>query len=79
MADKKFEAIMTLIVPQVIHLICEKDAVDEITASKRFYESEVYSLLEEEETKVWHFSALTLYHMYDEERRTGSFVIPEET
>lgn len=78
MADKKFEAIMTLLVPQVVSLICEQYNVDEITAAKDFYESKVYSLLEDEETKVWHFSPLTLFNMYDEEKKTGSFEFPEE-
>lgn len=29
MADKKFEAILTLLVPQVVQLICENYPVDE--------------------------------------------------
>ena len=78
MADKKFEAILTLLVPQVIQLICENDSVDEVTAAREFYESKVYSLLEQEDTKLWHFSPLTLFNMYDEEKRTGNFEIPEE-
>ena len=78
MADKKFEAIMTLLVPQVVQLICENDSVDEVTASRAFYESKVYALLEQEETKLWHFSPLTLFNMYDEEKKTGNFEIPEE-
>ena len=78
MADKKFEAIMTLLVPQVAQLICENDSVDEVTASRAFYESKVYALLEQEETKLWHFSPLTLFHMYAEEKKTGDFEIPEE-
>ena len=36
MADKKFEAILTLLVPQVVQLICENYPVDEVTASKSF-------------------------------------------
>lgn len=68
MADKKFEAILTLLVPQVINLICENYPLDEMTASKEFYESKVYSLLEQEDTKLWHFSPLTtpcwnLFHL----------------
>ena len=51
MADKKFEAILTLLVPQVVQLICENYSVDELIASKEFYESKVYSLLEQEETR----------------------------
>ena len=78
MEDKKFEAILTLLVPQVINLICENYPLDEITASREFYESKVYSLLEQEDTKLWHFSHLTLFNMFDEEKRTGDFQMPEE-
>ena len=78
MADKKFEAILTILVPQVVQLICDNYPVDEVTASKEFYESKVYSLLEQEDTKLWHFSPPTLFNMYDEEKRTGDFQIPED-
>ena len=78
MADKKFEAILTLLVPQIISLICENYPLDEITASREFYESKVYSLLEQEDTKLWHFSPLTLFNRFDEEKRTGDFQMPEE-
>lgn len=78
MADKKFEAILTLLVPQVINLICENYPLDEMTASREFYESKVYSLLEQEDTKLWHFSPLTLFNMFDEEKRTGDFQMPEK-
>ena len=76
--DQKFEAILILLVPQIIQLIIENYEIDEVTASREFYESEVYSLLEQEESKLWHFSPLTPFNMYEEERKTGSFVIPEE-
>lgn len=78
MEDKKFEAIMTILVPQVIQLIVENYRSDEITASKAFYESGVYALLEQEDTKIWHLSPLSIYNMFDEERKTGVFEIPEE-
>ena len=79
MADKKFEATLTLLVPQVINLICKNYPLDEMAASRAFYESKVYSLLEQEETKLWHFSPLTLFNMFDEEKATGDFRMPEET
>ena len=78
MADKKFEAILTLLVPQIVQLICENYLMGEVTPCKEFYESKVYSLLEQEDTKLWHFSPLTLFNMYDEEKKTGNFEIPEE-
>ena len=77
MADKKFEAILTLLVPQVVQLIHENYSMDEMAASKEFYESKVYALLEQEDTKLWHFSPLTLFNMYDEERKTGTITFPE--
>lgn len=79
MADSKFLGIMILLVPQVVQLICDKYLVDEIQATREFYESQVYALLEQEGTDFWHFSPLTLLIMYDSERKTGSFEIPEET
>ena len=78
MEQKKFEAMLILLVPQVIHLIAENYSYDEVTASKEFYSSGVYSFLEQEDTKLWHLSALTLYNMFDEEKRMGTFNFPEE-
>lgn len=37
----------------------------------------VYSLLEQEDTKLWNLSPLTLFNMYDEERKTGNITFPE--
>ena len=77
MEQKKFEAMMVLIVPRVIALIVENYGRDEISAAKEFYESKVYSMLEEEATKLWQLSPLTLFNMYDEEQKTGCITFPE--
>ncbi|MBR3976123.1 MAG: hypothetical protein IKJ88_09725 [Clostridia bacterium] len=77
MEQKKFEAMLILIVPEVVGLIIRNHGGDEVTAAKAFYESEVYSLLEQEETKLWHLSPLTLFNMYDEEKNTGCITFPE--
>ncbi len=78
MDKKKFEAMLVLVVPQVVHLISENYGYDEVEASKSFYESTVYSMLEQEDTKLWHLSPLTLFNMYDEEKKTGNITFPEE-
>ncbi|MCB6201366.1 hypothetical protein [Extibacter muris] len=78
MQKKKFEAMLVLLVTQVIGLIAENYSYDEVTASKEFYNSKVYSFLEVEDTKLWHFSALTLFNMFSEEKETGTFTFPEE-
>ena len=78
MEKQKFEAILMLLVPQVMHLITENYSYDEVSAAKEFYDSKVYSFLEQEDTKLWHLSALTLFNMFDEEKKTGTFTFPEE-
>lgn len=78
MNNKKFSTIMGLIVPEIIRLITENYPYDEVTAIRKFYRSQVYASLEQEETKLWHFSPLTLYNMFDEEQKNGSFTFPEE-
>lgn len=76
--QNQFSALMTLIVPQIVDLIVQKYKIDEISAYKEFYVSEVYALLEQEELKLWHFSPLTLFNMYVKEKETEEFYIPEE-
>ena len=78
MGAEKFGAIMGVLVEQIVHLITENYAYDEMTASNEFYNSKVYALLEQEDTKLWHLSALTLFNMFDEEKKTGTFIFPEE-
>ena len=78
MDKKRFESMIILIVPAVIKLIVENDSIGEIEASDKFYRSKVYEKLEQEDTKLWHLSPLTLYNMFDEEQKTGGITFPEE-
>ena len=78
MEKQKFDAMLVLIVPQIVDLITENYGIDEVTAHKQFYDSEVYSLLEQEDTKLWHLSPLMLFNMFDEEIRKGTITFPEE-
>lgn len=78
MEKRKFEAVLTLLVPKVVHLITENYSFDEVTATRVFYGSKVYATLEQEDTKLWHLSPLTLFNMFDEEQKTGAITFPEE-
>lgn len=78
MEAQKFGAVMSILIPQIINLITENYSYDEMTATNELYNSKVYALLEQEETKLWHFSPLTLFNMFDEEKKTGRFELPEE-
>ena len=50
MSEEKFSAVIGLIVPEVIHLITENYPYDEVNAAQEFYRTQVYALLEQEET-----------------------------
>ena len=77
MEQKKFEAVLVLIVPKVVGLIVENYELDEVSAARAFYSSSVYAMLEQEDTKLWHLSPLTLFNMFDEEKKMGSITFPE--
>lgn len=74
----KHAALMTVIVPDVVRLICERQGADEVAALRMFLESRTYAALEDEGTKVWHFSPETLYLMLEGEQATGYVTFPEE-
>lgn len=67
-----------VLVPQVIDLLVEKECLEEVVAIDRFYGSSTYETLSKEETKVWHYSPLTIYHMWKHESETGELLFPEE-
>lgn len=77
--DEKFNSVLSItIIPQTVSLIAEKENIDEIKAMEEFYKSKVYEVLEKEETKIWHFSPLTVYTMWKNEKETGEILFPEE-
>ena len=78
MDKKKFDALLFLIVPEIIAFVVKKYEIDEITACKEFYKSELYSDIEREETKLWHLSPRQLFELYVQERETGVIEYPEE-
>lgn len=79
MNDTQFSTLLrAAIVPQVADLIIKEYSVTDVEATKMFYNSRTYELLSREETKVWHFSPLTLYNIWKTERETGEIVLPEE-
>lgn len=77
--DKKHHALLSaVLVPQIIDLIVEKDKISDVAAIDVFYKSKTYALLEIEDTKVWHYSPLTIYHIWKSEDETGEMQLPEE-
>ncbi len=77
--DKKFNSILSVaLIPQIVALIVDKEGLDDIEALNEFYQSKVYDLLSKEETKIWHYSPMTIYMMWKHEKETNEVVFPEE-
>ena len=77
--DEKLNAILSVaLIPQVVSILAEKEGKGEIEATDAFYHSQTYEYLSKEETKVWHYSPLTIYSIWRSEVQTGSPVFPEE-
>ena len=77
MNPEKLSTILAILNPAIIMMIMEKKGLTNIEAVKLFYNSKVYAMLENEESKLWHLSALTLYDLFDEELTTGIVNYPE--
>ena len=77
--DERFNSILSIaLVPQTVDLIVKNEGIDDISAINEFYRSKTYEMLANEETKMWHFSPLTVYSMWKHEKETGEIVFPEE-
>lgn len=79
MNEDQFSAMLAIIVPPIIDQILKNSNVDDEKAISHFYQSKLYKELADESSKLWHYSPLTLYTMYQDELLTGSYDYPEET
>lgn len=78
MNEDQFSAMLGILVPPIIEQIIKNSNVDDEVAVSHFYQSRLYKELSDESTKLWHYSPMTLYTMYQDELLTGTFDYPEE-
>ena len=78
MTPEKLSALLAIIIPSIVQLIMDNRKLAIIEATKLFYNSEIYAMLENEASKLWHLSPLTLYELLEEELETGTINYPEE-
>ena len=77
MNEEQFSAMLAILVPPIIERIVENSNIDEREAISCFYKSRLYEELSDERLKLWHYSPLTLYTMYQDELLTGAYDYPE--
>ncbi len=76
--EKEFEMILQVIVSRLAHEISGQMNLSDKVSLDKLYSSKLYEKLENEETKVWHFSVPTLLSLFIEEQETGKLTFPEE-
>jgi len=77
MDKAKFEALLPLIVAALLQKIIERKELSQDEAFLRLYGSRLYCALDNEKTKVWHYSAEKLFQLFEEEMASGSLELPE--
>ena len=78
MTPEKLSALLAILNPSVVQLIMDNRKLSNIEATELLYHSALYAMLENEASKLWHLSPLTLYELLEEELETGSINYPEE-
>jgi hypothetical protein len=77
MDTKMFEMVLQTVSTGLVEKIINETGLDEDTVMEELYSSELYAALENEETKVWHYSVPKLYSLFQEETETGRLTLPE--
>ena len=71
-------SVIAIITPEIIQYLMDNRGINGETAAELLYNSHLYSKLEDEETKLWRLSPLTLFDLLNEELTTGIITWPEE-
>jgi hypothetical protein len=78
MSHEKLSALLAVIAPAILQQLMEKQSINSKEAAGILYNSSLYEMLENEESKLWHLSAETLYSLLEQELRNGVIQYPEE-
>ena len=77
MDKRKFDAIFPIITAHFVDRILTENNLTEDEAIAQLYSSQLYSELENEETKLWQYSIEKLYDLYKNEKITEKLELPE--
>ncbi len=77
MDNKQFESIIELKIRDMVALIIERKQLSFDEAIQYVYESQVYTLLTDESTKLWHLSAIKLVGILNDEKEYKQLNLPD--
>ena len=73
----EFESLLPFKVEGIVEQLIEGRKMSLQDALKYLYSSQLYALLEREETKMWYYSPQMLLHLLDNEKNTGKLTLPQ--
>jgi hypothetical protein len=76
MERNRFEIVLQTISTGLVDKIISETGMAEDAAMEKLYSSSLYSTLEREDSKTWHYSVPMLYELYNEEASTGKITFP---
>lgn len=71
MNKEQFNALLPIIIQDLVSLLMEKQKLGFEEALSTLYDSELFEKLSNEEIKFWHLSTEKLYEMWEYEQKTG--------
>lgn len=77
MNNKEFQTMLPLLTAAIAERICAVYHLNEDDAIRSLYSSRLYDYLEDEHTKVWHYSVNKLFDLYQQEVETGCIDLPD--
>ena len=78
MSQEKLSALLAVIDQAILQLLMVKRSMGSKEAADLLYNSNLYEMMENEESKLWHLSAETLYSLLEQELTNGVIQYPEE-
>ncbi|MDR0507002.1 MAG: hypothetical protein LBH32_09345 [Dysgonamonadaceae bacterium] len=75
--QQQFEAIFPLKIESIVELLISQRKMPLQDALDYLYSSQLYAILEREETKMWHYSPQMLLYLLDNEKETGFLTLPQ--
>lgn len=77
MDKEKFAAVFPVICASLAEKIIDNHVLTEEELPEKLYRSQLYEKLENEETKVWHYSSDKLFDLFKEKLNTGKTTFPD--
>jgi hypothetical protein len=77
MNDRELSTLIWLRIRDIAKMLLEQNSISMGEAFNLIYNSQVFELLANEKTKVWHYSANMLYYLLQNEIKTGKVELPE--